>query len=118
MNSITFRGSYGSLTTAPRKLLNFGSSRKKQETAAKKITSTIMKHTILQAVPSASYCRLCRARRRSLQYRVLLSAAAAAAAGPLFSVPAAAAAAAVRLLLVRTAAAAAAAAAAAMCLSM
>ena len=53
MSSITFRGSNGPLTTAPRKLLNFGGSRKKQEAAAKKITSTIVKHTKLQAAPSA-----------------------------------------------------------------
>ena len=53
MSSITFRGSNGSLTTAPRKLLNFGGSRKKQEAAAKKITSTIVKHTKLQVAPSA-----------------------------------------------------------------
>ena len=51
MSSITFRGSNGSLTTAPRKLLNFGGSRKKQEAVAKKITSTIAKHTKL---PDAS----------------------------------------------------------------
>ena len=51
MSSITFRGSNGSLTTAPRKLLNFGGSSKKQEAVAKKITSTIAKHTKL---PDAS----------------------------------------------------------------
>ena len=54
-SSITFRGSNGSLTTSPRKLINFGGSRKKQEAVAKKITSTIAKHTKL---PEASAKRV------------------------------------------------------------
>ena len=44
---LTFHASNGSLTTATRKLINFVCSRKKQDIAAKKITSTIVKLTVL-----------------------------------------------------------------------
>ena len=76
MSSITFRGSNGSFTTAPRKLLNFGGSRKKQEAVAKKITSTIAKHTKL---PEASAKRIASTPSKFPLYTITSSAAAAAA---------------------------------------